>query len=91
MSRLLVKTAVPETKEHEKGSFLVELAKLLRKSTREEDIIGRENGGFGILLYKTGREGTKVLEQRLNHLIQSQSSLQVDSFQPFLKEIRFES
>ena len=90
-SLLLVKTVAPPLKTEEKGSFLVELAKLLRKSTREEDVIGRENGGFGILLYKTGREGSKVLEQRLNHLIQSQSSLQVDAFQPFLKEIRLES
>ena len=91
LSLLLVKTASPPMEVEEKGSFLVELAKLLRKSTREEDIIGRENGGFGILLYKTGRQGSKVLEQRLNRLIQSQSSLQVDAFQPFLKEIRLES
>jgi two-component system cell cycle response regulator len=91
VSLLLVKTGAPETKEHEKGSFLVELAKLLRKSTREEDIIGRENGGFGILLYKTGRQGSTVLKERLNHLIQYHSTLQVDSFQPFLKETRLES
>ena len=91
VSLLLVKTGAREAKEYKKGSFLLELAKLLRKSTREEDIIGRENGGFGILLYKTGQQGSKVLEQRLNQQIQSQSSLQVDAFQPFLKEISLES
>jgi PleD family two-component response regulator len=91
LSLLLVKTGVPETIVHEKGSFLLELAKLLRKSTREEDIIGRENGGFGILLYKTGRQGSTVLKDRLNLLIQDQSTLQVDSFQPFLKETILES
>lgn len=91
LSLILVKTEASETEEAEKGPFLVELAKLLRKSTREEDIIGRENGGFGILLYKTGKEGTMVLEQRLNRLIRSQSSLQADDFKPFLRDVRFES
>lgn len=91
LSLLLVKTAGPEVKEEEKGSFLVELAKLLRKSTREEDIIGRENGGFGILLYKTGSQGSRILEQRLNHLIHSQPSLQIAAFQTLLNEVRLES
>ena len=65
LSLLLVKTGPDLERAKDKGPFLVELAKLLRKSTREEDIIGRENGGFGILLYKTGRQGSRLLKKGL--------------------------
>ena len=61
----------------ERMDFLAELAQLLSRSTREEDVIGRENGGFGILLYKTGHEGSRVLEQRLSNLIQNLSAFPV--------------
>jgi two-component system cell cycle response regulator len=53
--------------------LLKELAKILRRNLREEDIIGRENGNFGILLPETDQVGSKALVQRLSNLIQTHS------------------
>ena len=55
----------------ERESFTVELIKILRNNTREEDIVGRGNGGFGILLPETDETGSQVLANRLRHLIKS--------------------
>lgn len=74
-----------------KNGFLAELAQLLSRSTREEDVIGRENGGFGILLYKTGHEGSRVLEQRLSDLIQNYRPFQSERLQSFVENLQIQS
>ena len=49
----------------------VELIMILRTNTREEDVVGRGNGGFGILLPETDEAGSQALIKRLLHLIQN--------------------
>jgi PleD family two-component response regulator len=69
----LILTDLPDETmaRNERESFTVELIKILRNNTREEDIVGRGNGSFGILLPETDETGSRVLANRLLHLIKS--------------------
>jgi len=64
--------------------FYFELTHLLRKSLREEDLLGRENGNLGILLQETDQKGSQVLGRRLSTLIQSLPSFQTNTSLPAL-------
>ena len=71
-------------------SFYVELIDLLRKSLREEDLMGRENGNLGIILDKTDEAGSQNLGRRLSQLIQTHPSFQSNlSFQDIVNELCF--
>ncbi len=73
------------------GSFYVELIDLLRKSLREEDLMGRENGNLGIILDKTDEAGSQNLGRRLSKLIQTHPSFQSNlSLQDILNELAFQ-
>ena len=91
LSLVIIKAKTFEPEEDGKKDFLTELAKLVRKSTREEDVIGRENGGFGILFYKTGHEGSRVLEQRLSDLIQNHQPFQSEGLQSMIENLQIQS
>jgi len=58
--------------------FCVELAKILRSHTREEDLVGREDGNFGILLPETDQGGSEAVVKRLTQLIQNDPTFQSD-------------
>jgi PleD family two-component response regulator len=60
--------------------FCVELAKLLRNHTREEDLVGRENGNFGVLLPETDLAGSGAVVKRLTDLIQRHPAFDSDDF-----------
>jgi DNA-binding response OmpR family regulator len=90
LSLILVKTSKPENELEDQEEFLLEVAKLLRSVTREEDIIGRENGGFGILLYKTDQQGSKLLIARLSHLIQDHLPLRKEIYRSLLSGLKFD-
>ena len=72
--------------------FILELARILRKSIREEDIIGKENGNFRIIFPHTNQIGSQSLVARITSLIQAYPNFQTE---PFLKsvipEISFQS
>ena len=89
LSIILLKTSQPENQLEEKNPFLMEVAKLLREVTREEDLIGRENGGFGILLYKTDQQGSKLLIARLSHLLQNHRPFRKEKYQSLLSGLKF--
>ena len=73
------------------GSFYVELINLLRKSLREEDLMGRENGNLGIILENTDEAGSQKLGRRLTALIQAHPSFQSKpSLQAVLNEPGFQ-
>jgi GGDEF domain-containing protein len=71
----------------------MDLAKIVRKHTREEDMIGKNNGEIGIILPETDESGSEALVQRLLNLIHTdpkfkcdeslRSSIQALSFQSF--------
>jgi PleD family two-component response regulator len=72
-------------------SFYLELINLLRKSLREEDIMGRENGNLSIILEKTDEAGSQKLGRRLEALIQAHPSFQSKpSLQAVLNGLAFQ-
>ena len=91
LSLVIIKALTFEPERDGKKDFLAELAQILSSSTREEDVIGRENGGFGILLYKTDHEGSRVLEQRLSNLIQNHRPFQSEGLQSLVENLQIQS
>jgi PleD family two-component response regulator len=74
------------------GLFCEELARLVRTYTREEDMVGRENGNFGILLPETDHAGSQALLKRLTGLIQNEQSLQSDgAMRPYTETLSFQT
>jgi len=72
--------------------FCQELARLVRTYTREEDMVGRENGDFGILLPETDQAGSQALLKRLTGLIQNEQSIQTDeAMRPYSETLSFQS
>ena len=74
-------------------SFYMDLVRIVKKHTREEDMIGKSNGEIGIILPETDQAGSKTLLQRLLRIIHAdpqfksdeilRSRLQALSFQSF--------
>ena len=72
--------------------FYAELTKILREYTREEDMVGRENGNLGILLPETDQAGSKVVLQRLISLIQKNRTFQSDEvLGPIVPKLSFQA
>jgi PleD family two-component response regulator len=79
LSVLLVRVPGKEKEEHRFEKLCLDLAGILRKYVREEDIVGRENGNFGILLPDTDQRGSQALMSRLTGLIQTHPDFQSDN------------
>jgi PleD family two-component response regulator len=72
--------------------FCRELAKLIRTYTREEDMVGRENGNFGILLPETDHAGSQALLKRLTRLIDDDQTFQSDeALKPYTQTLSFQT
>jgi diguanylate cyclase (GGDEF)-like protein len=72
--------------------FCLELAKVIRKSIREEDMVGRHNGNLGILLPETDHIGSQVLVKRLDNLVQTHPMFHSDNvLMPIIKTLSFHS
>jgi GGDEF domain-containing protein len=70
--------------------FYIELLRIVRKSTREEDIVGRDDGDIGILLPETDEIGSKALMERLLNLIKGDPSLKSDEvLKPYVETLSF--
>jgi hypothetical protein len=68
------------------------MARILRSYIREEDIVGREDRDFEILLPETGQAGSRALLQRLSSLIDSYPAFKDDdSLKPFLQSLSLEA
>jgi diguanylate cyclase (GGDEF)-like protein len=92
LSLLLIQIPPKENLGDHFEILLKELAKILRKNLREEDIIGRENGNFGILLPETDQVGSKALVQRLSNLIQTHSPFTSDNvLSPYIQTLFIQS
>ncbi len=50
-------------------SFYIELVKIIKRYTREADIVGKNNGEIGIILPETDQTGSQALIERLLKLI----------------------
>jgi PleD family two-component response regulator len=72
--------------------FCQDLARLVRTYTREEDLVGRENGNFGILLPETDQTGSQALLKRLTRLIKDEQSFQSDvTMRPYTETLSFQT
>ncbi len=60
-------------------SFYTELVKMVKRHTREEDMVGKNNGEIGIILPETDRPGSEALMQRLSGLILTHPQFKSDS------------
>ena len=60
-------------------SFYMELVKIVRRYTREEDMVGKNNGEIGIILPETDQIGSQALMQRLSNLIKDHPSFKSDN------------
>jgi diguanylate cyclase (GGDEF)-like protein len=73
-------------------SLDIELAKIFRRFVRAEDMVGRENSNFGILLPDTDRSGSQAVVQRLSNLIQIHPTFQSDEvLRPIIQALSFQS
>jgi diguanylate cyclase (GGDEF)-like protein len=78
LSLLLIQIPTQEKGGDRVENLSIELAKILRRYIREEDIVGKVNGNFGILLAETDQMGLQALVQRLSKLIQTHPTFQYD-------------
>lgn len=73
-------------------SFYTELVRIVKKHTREEDMVGKHNGEIGILLPETDRTGSEALVQRLSELILTHPQFKSDSLiGPYIRTLSFQS
>ena len=73
-------------------SFYTELVRIVKKHTREEDMVGKNNGEIGILLPETDRTGSEALVQRLSELILTHPEFKSDSLiGPYIRTLSFQS
>jgi GGDEF domain-containing protein len=73
-------------------SFYMDLAKIVKKHTREEDMIGKNNGEIGIILPETDETGSGALVQRLLNLIHADPQFKHDeSLSSYIEALSFQS
>ncbi len=95
LSLLLIQ--LPERPERDEivdyfESFYEELAKIVKKHTREEDMVGKSNGEIGILLPETDQTGSQALILRLSNLIKDYPVFKSDHMMKmFVQNLFFQS
>jgi PleD family two-component response regulator len=73
-------------------SFYMDLAKIVKRHTREEDMIGKNNGEIGIILPETDQTGSEALLQRLLNLIHADPQFKSDEVLRFyIQALSFQS
>jgi len=91
-SMLLIQMPAKEEIGDRFESFYMELVKIVRKYTREEDMVGRNNGEIGVILPETDQMGSQVLIQRLSDLINNHPSFKSDNvLKTYAKNLFFQS
>lgn len=92
LSLLLLQLPKVEEIDGPLDRIYMELVRIVRKSTREEDIVGREDGHIGILLPETDETGSKALMERLLKLMEGDPSLKSDKvLKPYVETLSFRS
>jgi diguanylate cyclase (GGDEF)-like protein len=78
LSLLLLDFRDQEARRDRLEIFFAVLARMLRRSIREEDILGRENGSFGILLPETDQAGSVAVMNRVSNLVKDHPLFESD-------------
>jgi PleD family two-component response regulator len=91
-SLLLIQLPTKEKIGDRFDSFYMELVKIVRRYTREEDMVGKDNGELGIILPETDQPGSQALIQRLSNLIYTHPPFKSDDvLKPYLQTLSFQS
>src|SRR4030042_7074208 len=91
-SLLLIQMPAKEEIGDRFDSFYMELVKIVKRYTREEDMVGKNNGEIGILLPETDQIGSEALIQRLLNLIHTHPQFKSDdALTPHIQTLSFQS
>lgn len=90
-SILLIKVMVDKIEKDQLNGFHKEFLDLIRKNTREEDVLSKNNGEIGLLLPETNRAGCQALQQRLEGLIKEYPPFRSERFGEVIKSLSFQS
>jgi PleD family two-component response regulator len=91
-SLLLLQLPTKEKIGERFDSFYMELVKIIKRYTREEDMVGKNNGELGIILPETNQPGSQALVQRLLNLIDTHPPFKADDvLKPYLQTLSFQS
>jgi PleD family two-component response regulator len=91
-SLLLIQMPTKEEIGDHFDSFYMELVKIVKRYTREEDIVGKNNGEIGIILPETDQIGSKALIQRLLNLFHTHPQFKSnDVLKPYIQTLSFQS
>jgi len=91
-SLLLIQMPEKEKINDRFDSFYMELVKIVKRHTREEDMVGKNNGEIGIILPETDQVGSEALMQRLSKLILTHPQFKSDNvLEPYIRTLSFQS
>ncbi len=91
-SLLLIKLAYGEMINNSSDRFMKEFLDVIRRNTREEDVVSKNNGEIGVLLPETDQKGCEAFLQRLYHLVDKYPLFQTDkALRMCLKNILYQS
>ncbi len=73
-------------------NFYMDLVRIVKRYTREEDMVGKTNGEIGIILPQTDQIGSEALMQRLLNLIHTHPKYKSDKILgPYIQTLSFQS
>ncbi len=91
-SIILIKISTEGVEKDQLNEFNKEFLDLIRKNTREEDVVSKNNGEVGLLLPETNRIGCQALQRRLEGLINEYPLFQPDkALGSIIKSLSFQS
>jgi PleD family two-component response regulator len=93
-SLLLILTALEEKERQGRSfeKFYTELIKMIRRSSREEDIVCKNNGEISLILPETDQKGCEALMNRLLNIIQTHTLFKSDEvLKSYAQTISFQS
>lgn len=91
-SLLLIQMPKKENISDRFGNFYTELVRIIKRHTREEDMVGKNNGEIGILLPETDQAGSEALMQRLSRLVQAHPQFKSDNLlEAYVQTLSFQS
>jgi PleD family two-component response regulator len=93
-SLLLIRTGVEEREKLGDGfdRFYSELIRMIRRSSREEDVVCKNNGEISLILPETDEKGCEALMRRLSNIVQTHTPFKSDKvLKPFVQTLSFQS
>lgn len=90
-SIILIKVSTERIEKDQLNEFHKEFLDLIRRNTREEDLVSKNNGEIGLILPETNRVGCQVLQQRLENLIKAYHPFHSETLEPVINSLSFRS